>query len=151
MISEVIKPHKGQFWKPYKIKKGKYCLDLATTTTIFLSLVFNVHWNVIDKNDFNEVQILFVLHWGHFQFHWIQGFRKLLLLLPSLNNILPFWNKLCPNHHSRKTLKGLLSSLFLQYLLFFFLSTITDIKFKALTRETSLTIKKSSWGHPCHG
>ena len=37
--------------------KGKYCLDLAATTTIFLSLVFSVHLNVIDKNDLNEVQI----------------------------------------------------------------------------------------------
>ena len=72
--------------------KGKYCLDLAATTTIFL---FSVHWNVIDKNDLNEVQILFALHWGHFcqwhfNVHWIQGLRKLLLLLPILNNILPY-------------------------------------------------------------
>ena len=37
---------------------------------------------------------LYALHWGHFyQWHfnvnWIQGLRKLLLLLPSLNNIVP--------------------------------------------------------------
>ena len=86
-------------WKAPKTPKdwykGEYCLELATTTTIFLSLVFSVHWNVIDKNDFNEVQILFALHWGHFcqwhfNVHWIQGLRKLLLLLPSLNNIPPY-------------------------------------------------------------
>ena len=43
--------------KLFGINKGEYCLDLAVTTTIFLSLVFNVHRNVIDKNDLNEVQI----------------------------------------------------------------------------------------------
>ena len=76
----------------YSFQKGEYCLDLAATTTIFLSLV---HWNVINKNDLNEVQIGFALHWGHFcqwhfNVHWIQGLRKLLLLLPVLNNTLPF-------------------------------------------------------------
>ena len=55
--------------------KGEYCLELATTTTIFLSLVFSVHWNVIDKNDFNEVQILFALHWGHFQLQFALNTR----------------------------------------------------------------------------
>ena len=38
---------------------------------------------------------LSALHWGHFcqrhfNVHWIQGLRKLLLLLPSLNNIPPY-------------------------------------------------------------
>ena len=56
--------HFSHFW--LILLKGEYCLDLAATTAIFLSLVFSVHWNVIDKNDLNEVQIVFALHWGHF-------------------------------------------------------------------------------------
>ena len=53
------------------------------------------------------------------------------------------------HHHSRKTLKGYYPPC--SFNIYCSSSTITDIKFKALTRETSLTIKKSSWGHPCHG
>ena len=75
--------------------KGEYCLELAATTTIFLSLVFSVHWNVIDKNDLNEVQIVFALHWGHF---WGQctlntRLKKIAVVAAKSKQYSPLWIK----------------------------------------------------------
>ena len=43
-ISEKINSfNQNMFQLMCEKKKGEYCLDLATTTTIFLSLVFSVH------------------------------------------------------------------------------------------------------------